>query len=66
MAKNVVLTAITIEARCPHCGAAQPGPDGTEAVDVPTAKDMCDGKRHLCTACDEPIQMIWHDKVHAS
>jgi len=63
MTKNVVLTAITVEARCPHCGAAQPAPDGSEIVDVPTAKELCDGGRVLCTACDEPIRMIWNDKV---
>jgi len=61
--RNVVLTAVMIEVRCPHCGAAQPGPDGSETVDVPTAKDMCTGDRILCMACDEPIRMIWNDKV---
>lgn len=61
--KNVVLVAITIEVRCPHCGEAQPGPDGSETVDVPTAKELCSGERVLCAACDEPIRLTWHDRV---
>ncbi len=61
--KNVVLTATTIEARCPHCGAAQPAPDGSETVDIASAKEVCSGERVLCFACDEPIRMIWNDKV---
>lgn len=61
--RNAVLTAVTIEVRCPHCGDPQPGPDGSEVVDVPTAKDMCNGDRILCTSCDEPIRMAWNDKV---
>jgi hypothetical protein len=63
MTKNVVLTAVVLEIRCPHCGAAQPGPDGSETVDVATAKEMCSGERTLCPACDEPIRLVWHDKV---
>jgi hypothetical protein len=61
--RNVVLVAITLEVRCPHCGAAQPAPDGSETVDVSTAKELCSGDRALCVACDEPIRLAWHDKV---
>lgn len=61
--RNVVLVAITLEVRCPHCGAAQPARDGSEIVDVSIAKELCTGERTLCTACDEPIRLTWHDKV---
>lgn len=61
--RNVVLVVITLEVRCPHCGAAQPAPDGAEVVDVDTAKDLCSGERTLCVACDEPIRLLWNDKV---
>jgi phage terminase large subunit GpA-like protein len=61
--RNVILVAITLEVRCPHCGAAQPAPDGSETVDVSTAKELCSGDRALCVACDEPIRLAWHDKV---
>jgi hypothetical protein len=64
--KNAVLTATVLEVRCPHCGAAQPGPDGSDAVDVSTAKEMCSGKRTLCSACDEPIKLLWCDKIGTS
>lgn len=63
--RNVVLVAITVEVRCPHCGAAQPAPDGSETVDVPTAKELCLGGRTLCVACDEPIRLTWSDRVSA-
>lgn len=59
----MVLTAVALEVRCPHCGDAQPGPDGSETVDVAAAKEMCNGERALCASCDEPIRLIWHDKV---
>ena len=45
--RNVALVAVTLEVRCPHCGAAQPGPDGSETVDVSTAKALCSGERTL-------------------
>lgn len=61
--RNVALVAVVLEVRCPHCGAAQPGLDGSETVDVSTAKEMCSGKRALCAACDEPIRLMWHDKI---
>ena len=61
--RNVVLTAVMIEVRCPHCGDLQPGPDGAHAVDIATAKELCSGKRVLCVVCDEPIRMAWNDKV---
>lgn len=61
--RNVVLVAITLEVRCPHCGAAQPAPDGSETVDVLTAKELCSGDRVLCVVCDEPIRLMWRDKV---
>lgn len=61
--RNVVLMAITLEIRCPHCGAAQPGSDGAEIVDVQAAKELCTGARTLCVACDEPIRLLWSDKV---
>lgn len=61
--KNVVLVAITLEVRCAHCGAPQPGPDGSETVDVGSAKELCSGERTLCVACDEPIRLLWSDKV---
>jgi hypothetical protein len=62
--RNVVLTAITIEVRCPHCGAAQPAEDGADVVDVLTARVMCTGDRTVCVACDEPIRLVWSDRVH--
>lgn len=58
-----MLTAVALEVRCPHCGAAQPGPDGSETVDVATAKEMCSGERALCAACDEPIRLMWSGKI---
>lgn len=61
--RNVVLVAITLEVRCPHCGAAQPAPDGLEVVDVATAKELCSGERTLCVACDEPLRLTWSDRV---
>lgn len=61
--RNAVLVAITLEVRCPHCGAAQPGSDGAETVDVPSAKELCTGARTLCVACDEPIRLSWSDRV---
>lgn len=61
--RNVVLVAVALEVRCPHCGAEQPGPDGAETVDVPTAKEICSGERALCASCDEPTRLMWHDKV---
>lgn len=61
--KTVVLVAIILEVRCPHCGAAQPAEDGSEMVDVVTAKGLCTGERTQCVACDEPIRLTWHDKV---
>lgn len=61
--RNVVLVAVTLEVLCPHCGVAQPGPDGSETVDVATAKELCTGERVLCVACDEPVRLLWNDKV---
>lgn len=61
--KNVVITAITVEVRCPHCDGVQLAPDGAEVVDVSTAKEMCTGDRTLCSACDEPIRLLWNDKA---
>ncbi len=61
--RNAVLVAVTLEVRCPHCDAAQPAPDGSETVDVSTAKELCSGERTLCAACDEPIRLAWSDKV---
>lgn len=61
--RNVALVAVTLEVRCPHCGVAQPGPDGSETVDVVTAKELCTGQRTLCVACDEPVRLIWSDRV---
>lgn len=61
--RNAVLVATAIEVHCPHCEAAQPAPGGSEFCEVREAKEMCDGAVKPCVACDEPIRMIWHDKV---
>lgn len=61
--RNAVLTAVTVEVRCPHCDDPQPGPDGSHVLDTVTAKEMCTGDRVLCVSCDEPIRLIWNDKV---
>ena len=42
-ARNAVLVAAAIEVQCPHCGAAQPAPGGSEFCEPSEAREMCDG-----------------------
>ncbi len=61
--KNVVLVAASIEVHCPHCDAAQPAPGGSEFCENREARAMCDDSVRSCVSCDEPIRMVWQDKV---
>lgn len=65
-AKNVVIVASSVEVQCPHCGASQPSPSGSEFCEPYEAKAMCNGEVRECVSCDEPIRMTWHDKAQVT
>lgn len=63
-ARNAIIVALTYEVHCPHCGAAQPAPGGSEFLEVHEAKAMCNGATRACVACDEPVRFLWRNARH--
>jgi transposase-like protein len=51
--RSALITAVTVEVNCPHCGEPQPAPDNGSHVWVPSQVSKADGARHECVSCDK-------------
>jgi predicted RNA-binding Zn-ribbon protein involved in translation (DUF1610 family) len=63
--RSAVVTAFTVEIRCPHCGEPQPSPgSGSHFWTIDEMRSQ-EGPK-TCTACDEPFRLLAQSRVGVS
>ena len=60
--RTAIITAVTVEVCCPHCGDPQPSPDNGSHAWMPGQVVAEQGEK-VCVACDEPFVLHAQSRV---